>query len=160
MKGDTLCTAALVSWIVMPTVERTQGSCRVVFIKDVKIQLLTHSVTVTQPDLYLQRTNDSFTFTPFIAQNNHFPIPITLSFSHIRAPSHPPLSSTQPQHSDLPHLVLIGLSEGRMGIQTMWLDYAGKSWGNPSHPLCSQQNMRILFPQSCLPVASDKNMVK
>lgn len=88
------------------SMEKTQKACKAVRIKDMIIQLLSHSVAITQLDLYLQCTNDSFSFTLFILPDNHLSIPLTLTFSHTLAPSHPhpippPLSSIRPQHSDL-----------------------------------------------------------
>lgn len=87
------------------SVEKTQKACKAVCIKDMIIRLLTHSVTIPQLDLYLQCTNDSFSLTLFIPLDNHFSIPLTLTFSHSPTLLHPvaPIQSppSQPQHSDL-----------------------------------------------------------
>ena len=81
--------------------------------------MIIHSVTITQLDLYLQCTNDSFSLTLFIQPyhpDNHLSIPLTLTFSHTLAPGQPPLLhspflTTWPQHSDFVSsiLFLIGL---------------------------------------------------
>lgn len=93
----------------MLSVEKTQKACKAVCIKDTIIQFLTHSVTITQLDLYLQCTNDSFAFTPFIPPDNHLSIPLTLTFSYTLALSHP-LPYWTDNTVSFPHLFLIGLS--------------------------------------------------
>ena len=62
-------------------VEETQKACKAVCIKEMIIQLLTRSVTITQLDLYLQRTNDPFSFSLFSPPDNHLSIPLTLKHS-------------------------------------------------------------------------------
>lgn len=117
----------------------THTACKAVCIKDM-IQLLTHSVSITQLDLYLQCTKDTFSFTLFVPPDNHLSIPFTLALSHTLAPSHPhPVpppthTHTRPQHSDLaPAISYWPPRWWEWGNGTIWLDYAGKSRGNPSH---------------------------
>lgn len=95
----------------MLSVEKIQKACKSDSIKDIIIQLLTHSVTITQLDLYLQCTNDSFSLTLFIPPDNHLSIPLTLTFSHTLALSHPPTAPSSLGHNTVtsPHLFLIGL---------------------------------------------------
>lgn len=143
-------------------VEKTHKACKGVCIKDMIIQfwltqLLSHSWT---------SISSAQTFHSASLHSVRLTI-ISLFLSNTCAPSHPlhaharaPLRSW-PQHCDLtPSVSYWSLPRSERANQSIWLDYAGKSQGNPSHPLCSFQNMSIQFPQSCLRVASDKNMVK
>lgn len=68
-------------------------------IKEMIILLLSHTVTITQLDLYLRHTNDSFSSTLFIPPDNHLSISLTLNTLPHSCTQSPP--SIRPQYSDL-----------------------------------------------------------
>lgn len=122
MKEDALCTSSTRPVdINTMSVEKTQKACKAVCIKDMIIQRLTHSVTITQLDLYFHCTNDSFSFTPFISPDNHLSIPHTLTSSRTQSPlsthihTHTLPFSLNHNTLTLPRLFLIGLSMMKTG---------------------------------------------
>lgn len=163
MKRDALCASStrLVVLFGKCTVKETQKACKAVCIKDMIIQLLTHSVTITQLDLYLQCTKDSFSFTLFIPPNNHLSITLALlPHSCTHWPPHPIPSSFDHNTVTSPQLFLIGLSgdENEVIRPFDWI-----MQGNPRETpptLYVHSKTWVSNFQSCLRVASDKNTVK
>lgn len=157
MKEDALCTSSThpVDRATM-SVEKTQKACKAVCIKDMIIPLLTHSLTISQLDLYFHCTNDSFSFTPFISPDNYLSLPRTLTISRTLALGHPSTHTHFPSHlttTQRPCPLCFSLVSlwSKQDNRTIWLDYAGKSRGNPSHPLCSSEcPISTVLPACCI----------
>lgn len=70
-------------------------------IKKTIIRLLSPSITITQLDLYLKCTNDSFSFSLFIRPDNHLSLPLILHSPTLLHPVTPFKRPPPTHHSDL-----------------------------------------------------------
>lgn len=77
IKNERRCTHHMHTTLL--SVEKTQKACKTVCIKAMIIQLLFHTVTLTQLDLYLQCTSGSFSSSLLNPPDNNLSIPPTLN---------------------------------------------------------------------------------
>lgn len=129
-------------------------------IKKTIIQLLSPSITITQLDLYLKCTNDSFSFSLFIRPDNHLCLPLISHSPTLLHPVTPFKRPPTPTTVTSPQLFPIGLF-GDEDEATGPFDWIMQ--GNPGETpptLYVQSKTWVSNFQSCLCVASDKNRVK
>lgn len=137
-------------WMVEGWLTATKQSERV---QDERVQLLSH--TAGSSSCNAQMIN-SASLCSFSWQSSHCSSQHSPTLLHQVTPTPDP-----PQRSDFaPICLLLVGGSWQYGSRTIPLDYAGKSWGNPSPSLCLCPNTSIQFPPSCLPVASDRNVLK